>query len=109
VAGAADGGRPKVEGPGKGSQGRTTLSNGGWQSTSGGGWWAAHECEAVPRGPNAKWRRSPNAKREMKSCGFQSHLYSSVRQVIPVSPGPLIFIGEATPPMDICHVHLSVT
>jgi hypothetical protein len=36
-------------------------------------------------------------------------LYSSVRQVVPVSPTPPMFVGGATSPTNIVHVYSSVT
>jgi hypothetical protein len=44
-------------------------------------------------------------KRKKEKHGFRIRLYSSV---VPVSPAPLIFVGEATSPTNISHVYSSV-
>jgi hypothetical protein len=35
-------------------------------------------------------------------------LTDEYRQVVPISPAPPIFIGEATSPMNICHIYSSL-
>jgi hypothetical protein len=53
---------------------------------------------------NAKWWH-PNAKGEKKSRHLQ---ILAIGGPVPVCPVPPIFIGEATSPMNICHLYSSV-